>query len=415
MSKQNRIDSTEGPQTRYDVAELPAMETTPEGYLRGEVPVTRTGVFTYMNADGTIRKELRHPDDILRTDSLDTIKGRPGTLDHPPATADNPRRMVNAKNVKQLQIGFSSDNYRVDSGFVVQTITVTDAAAIAAIKAGKRGISMGYTLDCVEENGTYNGESYTHRQKQVAYNHWAAVGTPRAGSGARMRLDASEAVQVQPTEIQEYRMDKTPEELARLAALAAMGTVRIDGIEYRGSPELVNAYTKAQAAVVAAEQKATAATTRADAADGAKDGAVTELKTYKAGEQARIDAAVTARVTLLDNAGIVLGDKLDRKLGNRAVMEAVLKHGNKDINLDGKSEDYVSARFDQAIEAARANVQGRNRQGNGGQQQAKPAGANPQQNQGGSNMDSAEPDAEASRKKYGEDMSNAWRKPKAAA
>ena len=49
-------------------------EITEEGYIKARAIVTRCGVFLYKNADGTVRKELRHPDDVLVQDSLESIK-----------------------------------------------------------------------------------------------------------------------------------------------------------------------------------------------------------------------------------------------------------------------------------------------------------------------------------------------------
>ena len=45
-------------------------ELTPEGYIKARSIVTRCGVFLYKNADGTIRKELRHPDYVMLPESL---------------------------------------------------------------------------------------------------------------------------------------------------------------------------------------------------------------------------------------------------------------------------------------------------------------------------------------------------------
>jgi len=57
---------------RFDSIPLPKMERTKEGYLRGQAVVSRSGVFSYMNMDGTIRGELRHPEEVFN---------RPGTKD----------------------------------------------------------------------------------------------------------------------------------------------------------------------------------------------------------------------------------------------------------------------------------------------------------------------------------------------
>jgi hypothetical protein len=63
--------------------------------------------------------------------------------------------------------------------------------------------------------------------------------------------------------------------------------------------------------------------------------------------------AVFARCNLLDNAKRVMNvDRLHDK-SDRFVMEEVLKSKDKTLNLDGKSEDYVKARFDLLIESVK--------------------------------------------------------------
>jgi uncharacterized protein len=69
--------------TRYDTFQIPKVQKTKEGYLRGDAVGSRAGVFVYYNLDGSIRRELRHPDDIFTKTSLDTLKMIPVTLDHP--------------------------------------------------------------------------------------------------------------------------------------------------------------------------------------------------------------------------------------------------------------------------------------------------------------------------------------------
>jgi len=81
---------------------MPKMLETSEGYLRGEAIVSRAGVFKYRNVDGSIRGELRHPDDVFNNDSLSTLKMIPITIDHPP-------EFVNASNAHKYQVGYTLD------------------------------------------------------------------------------------------------------------------------------------------------------------------------------------------------------------------------------------------------------------------------------------------------------------------
>lgn len=166
---------------RTDRAQLPRVTKTPEGYLRGDAVVTRTGVLKYQNADGSIRAELRHPDDVLN-DSLKSLRMVPITVNHP----DEP---VNVANAARYVVGSTGEYVRSDGNNVLVSLTITHKDAIAAVQGGKRELSLGYTLDLIREDGVFEGERYTHRQTNIAYNHLAIVDVARAGQAARLNLD----------------------------------------------------------------------------------------------------------------------------------------------------------------------------------------------------------------------------------
>lgn len=166
---------------RTDLAQLPRVTRTPEGYLRGDAIVTRVGVFKYQNADGSIRAELRHPDDVLN-DSLKSLRMVPITIDHP----DEP---VSVANAARYSVGSTGEYVRRDGNNVIVPLTITHADAIRAVSSGKRELSLGYSLDLIREDGVYEGERYTHRQTNITYNHLAIVDVARAGQAARLNLD----------------------------------------------------------------------------------------------------------------------------------------------------------------------------------------------------------------------------------
>lgn len=90
---------------RYDKGVVQGETTvTEEGFIKARAIVTRTGVFLYKNADGTIRKELRHPDDVWQLDSLESMKMIPIVNGHPT------ERLVTSENAKRLSIGFTGGN-----------------------------------------------------------------------------------------------------------------------------------------------------------------------------------------------------------------------------------------------------------------------------------------------------------------
>lgn len=110
---------------RYDQGNIEACSTfTDEGFLKCDAIVTRTGVFLYRNPDGTERFELRHPDDVLKVDSLQSMKMIPVTNDHPP------ERLVTAENAKALSVGYTGENIRPENSFIFSNFVITDKNTI---------------------------------------------------------------------------------------------------------------------------------------------------------------------------------------------------------------------------------------------------------------------------------------------
>ena len=53
---------------RLDSVPLEKVEYTPEGFLIDTPIVTSVGVFEYTNPDGSIRRELRQPEHVIRSE-----------------------------------------------------------------------------------------------------------------------------------------------------------------------------------------------------------------------------------------------------------------------------------------------------------------------------------------------------------
>lgn len=173
---------------RFDFGELKSATRTPQGFLMCPGFATRCGVFPYKMANGQIRRELRHPDDVLDPKSIATLKNAVVTVEHPPV-------MLNPKNVAQYRKGHTGERVEVNRDMIDVDLIIEDQDAIDAVeKNGMRELSSGYDADIVEEEGTYNGAPYDFRQKNIVYNHVAIVKNGRAGPEVRLRLDSADAV-----------------------------------------------------------------------------------------------------------------------------------------------------------------------------------------------------------------------------
>ena len=162
-----------------------SLKLTEEGYLHVNARVARTGVQAYLGAE-VGRPELdevavyRDADDVFAIDSLQSFAALPITLDHPATPVD-------AGNWRDLAVGTTGEEVLREGDYLKIGLRVTDAAAIKAIQAGKRELSVGYAADLVWGDGvTKSGEAYQARQTRIRGNHVALVDRARAGSQARI-------------------------------------------------------------------------------------------------------------------------------------------------------------------------------------------------------------------------------------
>jgi hypothetical protein len=335
---------------RFDAGKLGKVERTPQGGARVPAALTRTGVFTYRNADGSLRREYRPAEEVFRADSLATLRSAPVT--------DGAHVWVDGKNWRKVSCGHVAEgSARQDNDLLVSELVIQDGDVLEAVDSGQRAdISCGYTVDYDPTPGVFQGQPYDGVQRNIKYNHVTLLGAGqgRAGSRAGLRLDANDAIQDDhPAGPAGNKPGATGKERPM--------KIRSDGKDY----DLTKADEAAayQAAVSAKEAELAKQTARADQAEA-------DLKKLRtdAEDTTRFDAAVTERVQLLDTAGKLLGatysaTRTDSVNGvavtvsksNREVMIDVIRGDDKDFkdtDAAGKprSDDYVRARYDAIAE-----------------------------------------------------------------
>ena len=303
---------------RYDRVELKARYDE-NGYLEDSPVLTRTGVFTYLDGKGKERRELRRADDVFSEDSLGSYRNKPVTKGHP--------GKVNASNVRGHQIGTVTTIGRQDNDNVVSDIVIHDPRVIK--QDGWKELSVGYSVDLIEEPGEFNGERYDAIQTNIRVNHLAVVPSGRAGN-ARLNLDAADAATFNDDEEVYPPMDK----------------VRLDsGIEYDAAPEVAQAYSQSRADLKTAQDKADTESARADAADAAK------VEAEKQVDQVKQDAVDSARARLeLEDVAKTHSVEVNQDAKDRDIRSAVISAIRGDsVVLDGKSDAYVDAAYDLAV------------------------------------------------------------------
>ena len=171
--------------TKYILTDIFRQEN--EGFLTGQPIVTNVGVFTYRDKDGKIIRELRPPEEVFDENSLNSLKLKPVTNNHP-------KDLVTIDNVKKYEIGTTGDSVYSDFYAVSVPISIRDEKSINDVKNGKRALSCGYTADLDFTPGNWMGIPYDAIQRNIRYNHVAIVDKGRAGDLAVMRLDSNEAI-----------------------------------------------------------------------------------------------------------------------------------------------------------------------------------------------------------------------------
>jgi hypothetical protein len=305
------------------------LETTPlkktkEGFMVGRACLTGIGVFSYPQPDGSLRRELRTPEEVGKSFAALAMK---------PITDDHPTEDVSARNAKLLQVGSVGNDVSFDGYNVFSTISITHEESVASIERKEaKALSCGYDCRLEMEAGVWQGVHYDAIQKDIVYNHVALVEEGRAGDAVRLRLDRRDSQQ--STQTQE--------------ASVALKKTTLDGVEREAEAEVIVALTKEKERADSASTKLKDLETQISKLTAERDSLKDELQKSKK-DDAAINKAVQARLDLLDTAR-KLGVEAKTDESDDAIRMAVIKKASPSANLDGKDPVYIAARFDSAVE-----------------------------------------------------------------
>jgi hypothetical protein len=320
------------------------MDESPEGFLIGRAVVTNIGVFTYLNKDGTTRKELRLPDEVFHQDSLASYVGKPITNSHPTKKGG----IVDVTNCDELAVGTMMGPIQHDEFHVSAGLSIMKPEGKQAVKNGRRSLSVGYRCDLDWTPGTWMGMNYDCIQRNIRVNHVALVDRGRAGDAAKLRLDdADSAIMMVGTDIlkEDGMADKS------------FHTINLDNVDYQAEDAVIEAFQKAKERADGTQVKLDALTADKSKVEAERDAQkeradalekeVADLKATNL-DEAKVNEKVQARLNLL-----AIAQKAEIKtdgLDDKAIKLAVIKSVSPSVNLDGKDDSYVTARFDIAVE-----------------------------------------------------------------
>lgn len=316
--------------TRYDRGELRA-SVNEDGYLEDTPVVGRIGIQTYRNPDGSVRRELRPPEEVFNADSLASFKGKPITLGHPGA--------VNAKNSRKHQVGTMLDVGKQDGDNVSVPIIIHADEAISQAKSGRsKQLSLGYRLELDETPGEWEGQPYDAIQRNIRINHLALVSKARAGDVATLNLDGDEEITLADD-------DNQPKG-------TTMQKIRLDsGLEYEAAAEVVVAFQALKQDAADKQAKLDEAATTISTLTAERDTLKSDAAEFEEKlKQARKDAEQKIKSrTDLEAKAEKHGVKCDG-LDDIEVKKAVIAKLKPAMKLDGKDDTYINVAFDMAVE-----------------------------------------------------------------
>ncbi|MFC6202584.1 DUF2213 domain-containing protein [Lactiplantibacillus nangangensis] len=338
--------------TRYDRAEITDSHLTDEGYLDVKAcPISRSGVFPYYFADGTMLREAKLPSDLQ-----DGV----GSFNNKPVTNEHPQEFVSARNINKYSVGMTHSNAHMQDGQMVVDMTITDPTTIQEIHDGKRReLSIGFKADVERRSGEFAGQHYDAVQTNIKGNHVAVVSAGRAGHDVSIphfdSKDATLSTQILDdgyagttkndqggTKMKKIIIDGATYELAEDAAAA---------VQNEQNKATTGATSLEEANKTIAGLKKQIESLKSDNNDAKKssstneakaDAAQSELKSMQDSMQDLIDA----RVQLQADAAQRLDDSFDFKgKSSRDIKTAVILASHKDLNLDGKDDAYVDGAY----------------------------------------------------------------------
>jgi hypothetical protein len=326
-----------------DAATISGTRKTQDGYLVAEAFAVRTGIQTYSGAEvGLVDRDTvrvyRPEDEVRDVASMTTFQHAPITLGHP--------EKVTADNWKDLAKGEVSTEAQWDGNKIKLPLIVKDAEAIAAIEAGTRELSAGYTCALDFTDGeTPEGEAYDAVQRNIRINHIAIVPKGRAGSECRIGdgVDKWGAAPITPSRKKEDTMSDALKTVVlgdKAAQVAASDAAIIEQFKTDQAKALADMKSSHEKDMSEKEKEL-----------AKKDAEIDKLKKDQLSD-ADLDKRVQDRADLIGKAKTIAKDAEIKGLSDADIRKAVVKKVLGDAAVADKSDAYIEARFDVLAEDA---------------------------------------------------------------
>lgn len=343
--------------TRYDTAPINRItQDAQTGFVHiTNVPIACVGVFPYIKADNSVEMEAKLPTELLSEGTVSSANSKPITDNHP----DELVTQVNARNYMK---GFTATNAHVENDKLKVDMTITDKSLIDEINKGKQELSIGFETEVVPKKGEYKGVAYDSVQRNIRINHVAVVEQGRAGHSVRLLGDSAEMIE-QDVQKKGKRMDTTKVRLdgadVTVATADADKIIKLDADNADKAKKIAELEAQIEEKKKELDElkgKSEEEKKNADEAQAKADAAEKELDSLKkeySGDA--MQKAVNDRLNLVGKVKPYLGDSYDfnGKTDKQLKLDTITALDSS-IDLKDKSDDYINAYFDAALQAKNA-------------------------------------------------------------
>jgi hypothetical protein len=301
-------------------------EITPEGYIKTKAYLTRVGVFDYYEGQSKVRN-LRPKEEVFSPESLRSLELKPLTFNHPDELVKND----NFNNYVVGTIGQDVRGVETEKGsFVEATVLITHKDAVEYVMK-KHDIGESIELSCgyqVEEDKRQGIDpvegKYDVIQRNIRYNHVSIVPEGRAGKEVKLLLDNAN---------NNGESEMTKKEIKEEIKAEIKEDVKLDALQKELS-----------ALKEDAKKKEDEFTAKLDALEVENKKLNDELAKWQNPESEEVKAMLDAKQAVIE-----IAKKFDINCEGKSTEELKLeciKKTDESFNAEGKSEDYINARFD---------------------------------------------------------------------
>lgn len=332
---------------------LSGVRLTRDGYLAASAKVSRTGIQQYHGSeigrpDLGLVNVYRPESSVFHKDSMASFVGKPITDNHP-------NEIVNSENHSKYSRGQIGEEVARDGEAVRISLALMDQSLIDKVIAGTRELSVGYRSELEWGDGVApDGTPYQAIQKNIFVDHVAVVKRGRAGHDFRIGDDANDSVKehtnwgIAPI----IHDEKKETEMTVNLTTVVLGdkAVQVSAADASALEAFKNTMKLQLSDAIAEGKKAVEAK---DVELAKKDAEIEELNKKVLSDE-EISKLVDEKSQLISDAKLIDSElDVDGKTSAEIKKAAVVSVRGEDAVKD-KSEAYVDAAFELAVESAKA-------------------------------------------------------------